>query len=125
MAEFIELKDLEVYQIARKLSSIAWEIYSPLSFEQKKIIGDQFIRSVDSIGANIAEGYGRYHSLDQVKFYLNTRASLFEAHYHWSELLQERAIIDMKQLDDITELSKKLEIKLNNFIRVTRNRSKK
>jgi four helix bundle protein len=71
---FIELQDLEVYQLARRLSKDAWGIYSGMTFEQKKIIGDQFIRAVDSVGANIAEGYARYHYLDKVRFYYFSRA---------------------------------------------------
>ncbi|MEO1050519.1 MAG: four helix bundle protein [Bacteroidota bacterium] len=125
MAKYIELKDLEVYQISRELSSVCWAIYSAMGYEQKKIIGDQFIRSVDSVGANIAEGYGRFHSLDQVKFYLTARASLFEAQYHWTELLFEREMIKDEAFEQIKSLSKKLEIKLNNFIKVTRNQLSK
>lgn len=52
MKEYIELKDLTVYKLARELSKIAWEIYSKLSWQEKKIIGDQFIESIDSVGAN-------------------------------------------------------------------------
>jgi four helix bundle protein len=88
--KYIPLKDLKVYQLARKLSALAWNIYSKMSFEDKKIMGDQFIRSSDSIGANIAEGYSRYHYLDKVRFYYNSRASQSEATDHWLDLLFER-----------------------------------
>jgi four helix bundle protein len=116
---FIELKDLEVYQLSRKLSSIAWEIYCRMKFEDKKHIGDQFLRSVDSIGANIAEGYGRYHYLDKVRFYYNSRASHFEAFTHWLELLFERERISKDEFDSIHIIAQKLQIKLNNFIKST------
>ncbi|GIV44793.1 MAG: hypothetical protein KatS3mg035_1916 [Bacteroidia bacterium] len=33
-------------------------------------MGDQFVRATDSIGANIAEGYGRFHYLEKLKFLL-------------------------------------------------------
>jgi len=78
---YIELKDLEVYQLSRRLSSIAWKIFCRMSFEDKKHIGDQLLRSVDSVGANIAEGYGCYHDLDKVRFSYNSKASHFEAFY--------------------------------------------
>lgn len=55
MGKYLSLKELEVYQLSRKLSEIAWSIYGRLNYENKKIIGDQFIRSIDSVGANIAE----------------------------------------------------------------------
>jgi four helix bundle protein len=76
---YIPLKELKVYQLARQLSTKAWLIYSKMSFEDKKHIGDQFIRLVDSVGANIAEGYYRFYYLDKCRFYYNSRASLAEA----------------------------------------------
>ena len=116
---FIELKDLEVYQLSRKLSSIAWKIFCRMNFEDRKHIGDQFLRSVDSIGANITEGYGRFHYLDKVRFYYNSRGSHFEAFTHWLELLIERENISGKEFDSINETAHILQIKLNNFIKST------
>ena len=54
----LKIEDLRVYQLARELSRQVWDVYSKLDWHEKKIIGDQFIRSVDSVGANIAEGSG-------------------------------------------------------------------
>ena len=122
---YIKINELKVYQLSRELSSKGWDLYSNLNFEHKKIIGDQFIRSIDSIGANIAEGYGRYHALDQIRFYHNARASLFEAIYHWSSLLFERGIISQTDFEFLSNQSKELEIKLNNFISATRKSVKK
>src|SRR3989338_8082074 len=88
--KYIKLQDLEVYKLARELSQLGWLIYEPLIWQDKKIIGDQFIESTDSVGANIAEGYKRFHYLDKIKFYYNARASLCESSEHWLELLFER-----------------------------------
>jgi four helix bundle protein len=122
---YIPLKDLKVYQLARKLSSIAWNIYSEMSFEEKKIIGDQFIRSTDSIGANIAEGYSRFHYLDKVRFYYNARASQSEATDHWLDLLFERNKIPHDIFDEFNSISKDLQIRLNNFITHTKDEKEK
>jgi four helix bundle protein len=122
---FIELKNLEVYQISRKLSSIAWEIFCKMNFEYKEHIGDQFLRAVDSIGANIAEGYGRFHYLDKVRFYYNSRASHYEAFNHWLELLLEREKISKGEFDSINEIALKLQVKLNNFITSTTKNARK
>ena len=122
---FIELKNLEVYQLSRKLSSVAWEIFCRMDFMDKKHIGDQFLRSVDSIGANIAEGYGRYHYLDKVRFYYNSRASHYEAFTHWLELLFEREKITETEFTSIDETALKLQIKLNNFITSTSKNARK
>ena len=122
---FITIKDLQVYQLSRKLSTIAWDIYSKMSFEEKKIIGDQFIRATDSIGANIAEGYSRFHFLDKVRFYYNARASQSESTDHWLELLFERNKINQQVFDEYKSISKYLKIKLNNFIKLTKNENEK
>lgn len=82
----ILLKDLKIYQKALVISDKSWEIYQNFNWQIKKTIGDQFITAIDSIGANIAEGYGRFHYLDRIKFYYNSRGSLLES-LHWPELL--------------------------------------
>ena len=123
--KYIPLKDLKVYQLARKLSSIAWDIYSKMSFEDKKIMGDQFIRSTDSIGANIAEGYSRFHYLDKVRFYYNARASQSEAADHWLDLLFERNKISQVIFEEFISISKDLQIRLNNFITHTKDEKEK
>ena len=124
-SKYIPLKELEVYQLARELSKLAWSIYEHLSWQDKKIMGDQFIESTDSVGANIAEGYHRFHYLDKVKFYFYSRASLAECNIHWLELLLERKKISKDGFQSFQKIAKKLEVKLNNFITVTFNKSGK
>lgn len=116
---YIPLRNLEIYQLARELSKIGWEIYESLSWQDRKIIGDQFIESIDSVGANIAEGYSRYHYLDKIKFYYNSRASLAESCDHWLDLLYERKKINSKIYTEMQYIKRELSIKLNNFIKVT------
>lgn len=116
---YIPLNNLEVYKLARELSQFGWGIYEILDWQDKKIIGDQFIRAIDSIGANIAEGYSRYHYLDKIKFYYTSRASLAESCDHWLELLYERRKINLEKYDKIGSIKKELSIKLNNFIAST------
>ena len=82
-------------------------------------MGDQFIESTDSVGANIAEGYHRFHYLDKIKFYYNSRASLSESNNHWLELLNERKEVDNKKYKEFKLITEKLSIKLNNFISST------
>ncbi|MBU1922600.1 four helix bundle protein [Patescibacteria group bacterium] len=119
MKDYIQLKDLEVYRISRELSLIAWDIYEGLDWRDKKIMGDQFVESTDSVGANIAEGYKRYHYLDRIKFYYNSRSSLSESCDHWLELLYERKKIAKTGFEKIKALETKLSIKLANFIATT------
>lgn len=113
--EYIPLQNLEVYQLASELSKKARVIYEKMSWQEKKIIGDQFISSIDSIGANIAEGYGRFHYLDRVRFLYNVRGSMLEAINHWLELLLERSKISQSDFDEMKQLAEKLSIKLKQF----------
>lgn len=117
--KYILLKNLDVYMLARNLSKIGWEIYKRLDWRDKKTMGDQFIESIDSVGANIAEGYNRFHFLDKIKFYYNSRASLSESVDHWLELLYERDKIKKEEYEQFKEISEKLAFKLNNFINST------
>lgn len=117
--KYIPLEELEVYKLALQLSDIAWKVYETLTWQDKKIMGDQFISSSDSIGANIAEGYGRFHYLDKIRFYYNSRGSYFEARKHWLELFMKRNKIEEKLFHNFASISDRFEIKLNNFISAT------
>lgn len=122
---YIPLKDLEVYQLSRKLSAMAWKVYDRMNYEEKRTMGDQFIRSVDSVGANLAEGYNRYHYLDKIRFYYYSRASLAEAIEHWLELMYERNKVTKEHFNQMKELHQTLQVKLNNFITTTYKNAKK
>ena len=117
--KFIPLKDLEIYQLSRKLSKIAWKIYCRLFYQEKKVWGDQMLESLDSVGANIAEGYGRFHYLEKIHFYFIARASLSEGKEYWLDLGLERGIVTSEEWDEIFAIHKPLQIKLNNTITKT------
>ena len=112
---YIQLKDLEIYRLARELSRLGWNIYEKMSWQEKKIIGDQFIESTDSVGANVAEGYARFHYLDKIKVFYNSRGSLAEA-VHWIELLLERKLVSLTEFKAFTDLGNTLSLKLQHFI---------
>lgn len=78
-------------------------------------MGDQSIRSTDSVGANIAEGYGRFNYLDKIRFYYNARGSLFESK-HWLDLFYEREIIGKEKYFELIELYREIVKGLNGLI---------
>jgi len=116
--KYIPLQELEVYQLARKLSKIGWTIFETFDWQTKRSIGNQFITATDSIGANIAEGYGRFHYLEKIKFFYNARGSLTEAADHWLELLKERRNLSDEMYREFREAANELSLKLQNFISV-------
>ena len=119
----MKLGNLEVYNMALKLSDQIWEIYIGLERDLKYNIGNQVIRSIDSIGANIAEGYGRFHYKDSVKFYYNARGSLWESK-HWILLLYKRDLINKEKFEQLVSDLELLGKKLNGFIKTIKNKSK-
>lgn len=121
--EYISLDKLETYRLARQLSQTAWIIYVKLDWQMKKVIGDQFIESTDSVGTNIAEGFGRFHYMDKVKFYYNARGSLMESR-HWVDLLKERKLVTVEYQTQYLESYRQLRPSLNALINSVINRKK-
>ena len=111
-----ELSGLNIYQLARELNKAAWGIYKSLHFEIRIAAGRQFIRAIDSVGANIAEGYGRFHYKDKLRFYYNARGSLLESQY-WFDLLTERELIPEEAPTNLKEDLAQLYHSLNSFIK--------
>ncbi|MFA7571981.1 MAG: four helix bundle protein [Sulfurimonadaceae bacterium] len=112
----MELGKLDIYKLSLNLSKDIWEVYSTLSTDLKYNIGNQVIRSIDSIGANIAEGYGRFHYKDSIKFYYNSRGSLWESK-HWVYLLYQRKLINQERYEKMLADLELLGKKLNGFIK--------
>ena len=74
-----------MYKIAFKLSNYVWDIiYIQWDLFTKKTIGVQMVNAVDSISANIAEGFGRHFKKDKVNFYRYSKGSLKES-FDWNE----------------------------------------
>ena len=112
----LTLETLEVFKLAKELSSTGWKIYQIIDWRKSKNTKDQFLDSTDSVGANITEGYARFHFLDRIKFYYNARGSLSESADFWLELLHERNIISDQHYHEFKQIAEMLEPKLNNFI---------
>jgi four helix bundle protein len=71
-------EDLECYQLALQVMREAYRVIQKLPLEEKYNLGLQMRKASTSVGFNIAEGYGRYHYLDCLRFYYIARGSLDE-----------------------------------------------
>ena len=120
MAEkkYLRLDDIRCYLIASQISDYVWKIVKEWDWFNKKTIGAQLTESVDSVAANIAEGFGRYHKKDKIKFYYNARASLFES-AHWIKKAFKRELINQKDFDYILGELRKLPKEINHLISFT------
>src|SRR5437588_10691504 len=71
-------EDLEVYQVAREFRKAMYRVAKQLPDIEKFGLAGQIRRAALSLTNNIAEGHGRWHYLDQIKFTLQSRGSLEE-----------------------------------------------
>src|SRR5205807_9127553 len=68
-------EDLEVYQVARGFRKTMYQVAKRLPEEEKFALTNQIRRAAVSVTNNIAEGHGRFHFLEQIKFMLQSRGS--------------------------------------------------
>lgn len=82
-------KNLIVYQKAKLLTIEAIKYFSGKQPDRiSEILVNQFIRSISSVGANIAEGYGRHYQKNYRQFIGIARGSSFESDY-WLDVMLE------------------------------------
>lgn len=58
--KYLQLNDISCYKRALKLSNYVWEIVIKWDYFARNTVGEQFVRAVDSMSANVAEGFGRF-----------------------------------------------------------------
>jgi four helix bundle protein len=112
----MNLEDLRVYNRAMELGENIWRIVDAWSYFHKDTVGKQLVRAVDSIAANLSEGFGRYHFKEAKNFGYYSRGSLFETKT-WVTKAFNRKLI--KQ-DDFNIFMAELTVigkMLNNYIK--------
>ena len=92
-----DYRNLEIYKKAKKFRKEIFELIKLFPKEEKFLLKTQLIRASRSIGANIAEGYGRYHYRENIQFCRQARGSLYECLDHIN-VAYECCYIDDEQL---------------------------
>ncbi len=116
-------EDLECWQASRRLRIfIAKTIVPTLPKEERYGLASQVLRSARSTTANIAEGYGRFHYLDNAKFCSNARGSCFETLDHLITANDED-MISKKLLSEGRELVNEAAKILNGYIKYLRRKA--
>ena len=77
-----DFKDLLVWKLARQLRIQVYEQLKKLPVEERFALSSQLTRSVQSIGANIAEGFGRYSFQENFQSSRQARGSAYEVRGH-------------------------------------------
>ncbi|RFZ84195.1 four helix bundle protein [Mucilaginibacter terrenus] len=91
MASFTEL---ETWKQARKIRVYISGVVKSFPADEKFRLTDQVIRSSRSIGNNLAEGHGRFHYQDNLRFCIMARGSLTETLDHLIIALDEKIITE-------------------------------
>jgi len=102
--------------LAMELGKSVWEIVKVWDYFNKDTIGKQLVRSVDSIGANLSEGLGRYHYKETKNFCYYARGSLFETRT-WLTKAHNRDLITKDQFNVFIKDIDNLGIMINNYIK--------
>ncbi|MGE0772162.1 MAG: four helix bundle protein [Cyclobacteriaceae bacterium] len=110
-----KLEDFKAYDLAMELGEEVWDVVIKWNTFEKDTLGKQFVRSADSIAANLSEGLGRYHFKEARNFSYYSRGSLFETKT-WLTKAKTRSLIDTKQYETMMERLEVLGRMINGYI---------
>jgi four helix bundle protein len=105
---------LEVWQLARKITSDIYSLTDTFPVHEKFILVSQIRRAALSIVSNIAEGSTRISPKDQAHFTTMAFSSLMELINHLI-ISTDIGIMSENDLDNFKVRFKKLTIKLSNL----------
>ena len=106
---------LEVWKQARIFRVMIIDLCKQIPQEERYRLIDQIKRSSRSVTANIAEGYGRFHYLDNIKFCRDARGSLNDTLDHLTVAQDEGYIMKSKMTELKQQFEKVLKL-LNGYI---------
>ena len=110
------VNNLEIYREAMEIGEAIWEMVLAWDFFAKDTVGKQMVRSADSVAANLAEGYGRYHFKENQKFCYYSRGSAEETQT-WLEKAARRELVDRELARTLYDRVENYKKRLNSYIR--------
>jgi four helix bundle protein len=119
---FQTFEDLEVYKAAREFRKAMYAPSRRLPDFEKYELGRQIRRAAVSLTNNIAEGHGRFHYPDQMRFVLHSRGSLQELVDDLNVCLDENYLSD-EQIEKLKEQARGALLLINGYLRHLRRRS--
>jgi four helix bundle protein len=78
-------------------------------------VGKQLVKAIDSVAANLSEGFGRYFYKENRQFCYYSRGSLFETKTWIKKAFNRNLLLEEEYLTYINELEL-IGVKLNNYI---------
>jgi four helix bundle protein len=120
-ATFRTFENLDVYKKAREFRKRMYAAARKLPDFEKYELGRQIRRAAVSLTNNIAEGHGRYHYLDEIKFQLQSRGSLAEL-LDDLNVCQDEDYLPTVEIVELKERAKEVQRLINGYIRFFRER---
>jgi four helix bundle protein len=120
---YLQLNDIGCYKKALKLANYVWDIVIAWEWFAQKTVGIQFVTAIDSISANLAEGFGRYGKKDKVKFYYYSFGSVKEG-LDWNEKSKHRKLLTQNQYEHILKELQTLPLEIHHLIKFTNEKLK-
>ena len=108
------LEDLKILHTAEEIADSVWKRVVQWDEFSKEVVGKQMARATDSIGANIAESFGRCNYGEKLQFFYYSRGSLFESKY-WLNRAQIRGLMQEGEVKNYTARLSELARQLNKF----------
>ena len=105
-----------------RIADWAWDCVSQWDPLARDTVGKQLVRAVDSIGANLVEGDGRFSKADGLHFFVIARASARETRY-WLERARDRNLIPTDEIQEQINALESATRKLNALISYRRDKS--
>lgn len=119
---FQTFEDLEVYKAARDFRKAMYAVNRRLPDFEKYELGSQIRRASVSLTNNMAEGHGRFHYPDQIRFFLHSRGSLEELVDDLNVCLDEK-YLSIDAVAKLKEQARGVLILINGYLRYLRSRS--
>lgn len=116
--KYLKLNDIDAYKIAFRLSNYVWNVVLKWDHFPRRTVGEQFVTAIDSISANIAEGFGRYFKKDKIKFHWYSTGSVKEG-FDWNEKSRIRQLLTKTEYDYIIGELQRLPEAINRLIKYT------
>jgi four helix bundle protein len=110
----LKFEELEVLRAAEAVADGIWRQVVRWKPFARDVVGGQLAKAGDSIGANIAEAYGRFHYGEKLQFLYYARGSLFETKY-WLNRARERNLMSPTQVQDYVSQLTDIARQLNAF----------
>ena len=110
-----DFDDLEIYRLALDLADWIYDLTTEFPTAERYNVTSQLRKAATSIGANIAEGYGRFHYKENIQFCRQARGSLSEVKYFLLFSLK-RNYISMNNYEEFLKEYRNLQVKINNYI---------